>query len=220
MSIIKNHILILCMLVSIISCAQHKAKSNQISPIMQTQPALKNLTVATFAGGCFWCTETIFESIKGVKEVVSGYSGGTEPNPSYESVGSGQTSHAEAFQVYYDPQEISYAELVKVFFASIDPTIVDGQGPDRGSQYRTIAFYSNEEEKAIIEQKIAELSLEYDKPIATQVVRFTKFYQAEDYHQNFVKRNPNQGYVRHESIPRRERTLAKVPELVKPKDKN
>jgi peptide-methionine (S)-S-oxide reductase len=208
------------MVVSMISCAQHKAKSNQIIPIMQTQPDLKNLSVATFAGGCFWCTETIFESIKGVKEVVSGYSGGTEPNPSYESVGSGQTSHAEAFQVYYDPQEISYAELVKVFFASIDPTIVDGQGPDRGSQYRTIAFYSNEEEKAIIEQKIAELSLEYDKPIATQVVRFTKFYQAEDYHQNFVKRNPNQGYVRHESIPRRERTLAKVPELVKPKDKN
>lgn len=216
----KVHFMMFFMVVSMISCAQHKAKSNQIIPIMQTQPDLKNLSVATFAGGCFWCTETIFESIKGVKEVVSGYSGGTESNPSYESVGSGQTSHAEAFQVYYDPQEISYAELVKVFFASIDPTIVDGQGPDRGSQYRTIAFYSNEEEKAIIEQKIAELSLEYDKPIATQVVRFTKFYQAEDYHQNFVKRNPNQGYVRHESIPRRERTLAKVPELVKPKDKN
>ena len=100
-----------------------------------------------------------------------------------------------------------------------DPTIVDGQGPDRGSQYRTIAFYNNEEEKAVIDQKIAEIAFEYDKPIATQVVKFSKFYQAEDYHQNYVKRNPNQGYVRHESIPRRERTLAKVPQLVKPKDK-
>lgn len=215
----KHQLLIIFMLGSMISCAQHKTKSKFISPIMQTQPELKNLPVATFAGGCFWCTETIFESIKGVKEVVSGYSGGTETNPSYESVGSGQTTHAEAFQVYYNPSEISYAELVTVFFASIDPTIVDGQGPDRGSQYRTIAFYNNDEEKAVIDQKIAEIALEYDRPIATQVVKFNKFYQAEDYHQNYVKRNPNQSYVRYESIPRRERTLAKIPELVKPKDK-
>jgi peptide methionine sulfoxide reductase msrA/msrB len=176
------------------------------------QPAL---AVATFAGGCFWCTETIFESIRGVSEVISGYSGGKETDPSYESVGSGRTSHAEAFQVYYDPKVISYQDLVRVFFASIDPTIVNGQGPDRGAQYRTIAFYNNDEEKASITAKIAEIAKEYSKPIATQVVPFEKFYEAEEYHQDFVKRNPNQGYVRGESIPRRDRTLAKVKDLVK-----
>ena len=178
-------------------------------------PKQGKLAVATFAGGCFWCTETIFESIKGVQEVISGYSGGKETNPSYESVGGGRTSHAEAFQVYYDPNVISYIDLVRVFFASIDPTIVNGQGPDRGAQYRTIAFYTNDSEKAIIDAKIAEIAKEYSKPIATQVVKFDKFYEAEEYHQNFVKRNPNQGYVRAESIPRRERTLAKVKDLVK-----
>jgi peptide-methionine (S)-S-oxide reductase len=105
--------------------------------------------------------------------------------------------------------------LVRVFFASIDPTIVNGQGPDRGAQYRTIAFYNTDAEKAIIEEKIRDLSAEFNKPIATQVVKFDKFYQAEDYHQDFVRRNPNQPYVRAESIPRRERTLAKVKDLVK-----
>ena len=176
------------------------------------QPAL---AVATFAGGCFWCTETIFESIRGVSEVISGYSGGKETDPSYESVGSGRTSHAESFQVYYDPKVITYQDLVRVFFASIDPTIVNGQGPDRGAQYRTIAFYTTEDEKTIITAKIAEIAKEYSKPIATQVVPFDKFYEAEEYHQDFVKRNPNQGYVKAESIPRRERTLAKVKDLVK-----
>ncbi len=175
----------------------------------------KTTAVATFAGGCFWCTETIFESIKGVSEVISGYSGGKEKNPTYESVGAGRTSHAEAFQVYYDPKVISYEDLVRVFFASIDPTIVNGQGPDRGAQYRTIAFYSNDAEKAIIEDKIAEITPEYSNPIATQVVPFEKFWEAEEYHQDFVKRNPNQGYVKAESIPRRERTLEKVKDLVK-----
>ncbi len=178
-------------------------------------PAQPKMAVATFAGGCFWCTETIFESIIGVKEVISGYSGGKETNPTYESVGAGRTGHAEAFQVYYDPKMISYKDLVRVFFASIDPTTVDGQSPDFGKQYRTIAFFTNDEEKRIIEEKIKDLSKEYNKPIATQVVKFDRFYEAEAYHQDFVKRNPNQGYVRAESIPRRERTLAKVKDLVK-----
>lgn len=176
------------------------------------QPAL---SVATFAGGCFWCTETIFERIIGVSEVVAGYSGGDEDNPTYEDTGAGKTGHAEAFQVYYDPYIISYKNLLRVFFASIDPTIVNGQGPDIGTQYRTIAFYHNQDEKALIEEKIAEISKEYTKPIATQVVPFKKFFEAEAYHQDFVKRNPNQGYVRGVSIPRREKTLAKVKDLVK-----
>jgi len=164
---------------------------------------------------CFWCTETIFESIKGVSEVISRYSGGKETTLTYESLGGCRTSHVEAFQIYYHPNVISYKDLVRVFFASIDLTIVNGQGPDRGEQYRTSAFYSNDEEKAIIETKIAEIAKEYSKPIATQVVKYDKFYEAEEYHQDFVKRNPNQGYVGAESIPRRERTLAKVKDLVK-----
>jgi len=179
------------------------------------QKPMSELSIATFAGGCFWCTETIFESIRGVSEVISGYSGGEEENPTYEAVGGGKTSHAEAFQVYYDPKVITFNDLVRVFFASIDPTIVNGQGPDRGAQYRTIAFYNSEEEKNIIEDKISEVAKEYSNPIATQVVAFTKFWEAEAYHQDFVKRNPNQGYVRAESIPRRNRTLAKVKDLVK-----
>lgn len=195
----------------VISACAQKNIDNKI----QVPTDLSSWSVATFAGGCFWCTETIFESINGVKEVISGYSGGKETNPTYQSVGSGQTSHAEAFQVYYDPNIISFKDLVRVFFASIDPTIVNGQGPDRGAQYRTIAFYNDEAEKAIIYEKIKEISKEYPKPIATQVIKFDKFFQAEDYHQDFVKRNPNQGYVRSESIPRRERTLAKVKDLVK-----
>jgi peptide-methionine (S)-S-oxide reductase len=201
---------------SLQACAQ---KANKLdSEVKNTVESIKNdanLSIATFAGGCFWCTETIFESIRGVKEVISGYSGGKETDPTYESVGGGRTSHAEAFQVYYDPNLISYKDLVRVFFASIDPTIVNGQGPDRGAQYRTIAFYNNDAEKAILSAKIAELAKEYSKPIATQVVPFEKFYEAEEYHQDFVKRNPNQGYVRAESIPRRERTLAKVKDLLK-----
>jgi peptide methionine sulfoxide reductase msrA/msrB len=175
----------------------------------------KSTSVATFAGGCFWCTETIFESIKGVSEVISGYSGGKETDPTYDSVGAGRTGHAEAFEVYYDPTVISYNDLLRVFFASIDPTTVDGQKPDFGKQYRTIAFYRNDAEKASIDAKIKEIAAQYDKPIATQVVKFDKFYQAEDYHQDFVKLNPNQGYVRGESIPRRIRTLAKVKDLLK-----
>lgn len=183
-------------------------------------PRQPTLAVATFAGGCFWCTETIFESIRGVSEVISGYSGGKETNPSYNSVGGGHTGHAEAFEVYYDPKEITYKDLVRVFFASIDPTTVDGQAPDFGKQYRTITFYRNETEKKIIEDWIKEIGPEYNKPIATQVIKFEKFYEAEEYHQDFVKRNPNQGYVKAESIPRRERTLAKVKDLVKKNSSN
>lgn len=215
----RNFTFLILTLSFLSACAQKTKNTEKFAQDVQSKIAIakanENLKVATFAGGCFWCTETIFEGIKGVSEVVSGYSGGKETNPDYNSVGSGQTSHAEAFQVYYDPKIISFQELVRVYFASIDPTIVNGQGPDRGAQYRTIAFYTNDEEKTIITTKIKEITKEYTKPIATQVVKFDKFYQAEDYHQDFVQRNPNQGYVRAESIPRRERTFAKVKDLLK-----
>lgn len=179
---------------------------------------VKPLKKAVFAAGCFWCMEAIFESVKGVKDVVSGYAGGTEKNPTYEQVGDGKTSHAEAIEVLYDPNEVSFAALVRVFFAGQDPTQVDGQGPDHGKQYRTIAFYSSPEEKTVIDEQIAKMtqSGEYSKPIAAQVAPTSKFWIAEDYHQNYVQNNPGNPYVQHESIPRLRRAQQKVKDLIAP----
>lgn len=170
-----------------------------------------------FAAGCFWCMEAIFEKIKGVSNVVSGYAGGVEKNPTYEQVGSGITSHAEAIEVEYDPSKISFKDLVRVYFASQDPTQKNGQGPDHGTQYRSIAFYSNENEKKIIDDYIVLLtnSGKYKSPIASQVLPVSKFWIAEDYHQDYVKNHPENPYVQHESIPRMKRALEQVKDLVK-----
>lgn len=178
---------------------------------------LQKYETAYFASGCFWCVEAIYESVKGVKEVISGYSGGTEENPTYEQVGYGKTSHAEAVEVYYDPKEISYIELVQVFFGSHDPTSLNRQGPDRGAQYRSIAFYKNPEEKKIIETYMAALeeSGVYEDPIVTEVTAFTKFYDAEDYHQDYEKKNPNNSYVRQVSVPRLNRFKKNFPDYLK-----
>tara|TARA_Y100001933_G_scaffold142617_2_gene141493 strand:- start:1472 stop:2131 length:660 start_codon:yes stop_codon:yes gene_type:complete len=169
-----------------------------------TAEQLQQYETAYFASGCFWCVEAIFESVKGVKEVVSGYSGGTETNPTYEDVAYGRTSHAEAVQVYYDPKTITFQQLVQVFFGSHDPTSLNRQGPDRGPQYRSIAFYKNTEEKKIIEDYIAQLEQEkvYDRPIVTEVTKFDKFWKAEEYHQDYERKNPNNPYIRAVSIPR------------------
>uniref|UniRef100_UPI00404ABDBD peptide-methionine (S)-S-oxide reductase MsrA n=1 Tax=Flavobacterium sp. TaxID=239 RepID=UPI00404ABDBD len=160
--------------------------------------------VAVFASGCFWCVEHVFESVVGVQEAVSGYSGGKTKNPSYKEVGTNTTGHAEAVAVFYDPKIVSYRELVTVFFASQDPTTRNQQGPDIGSSYRSIAFYNNAEEKKIIEEKIAELTKNkvFKKPIVTEMMKVTDFYKAEDYHQDYVKLHPNQSYVVGVSIPR------------------
>lgn len=178
---------------------------------------LQDYETAYFASGCFWCVEAIFESVKGVKEVISGYSGGTEENPTYEQVGYGKTSHAEAVEVYYNPKEISYFELVQVFFGSHDPTSLNQQGPDRGTQYRSIAFYKNPEEKKIIETYMAALeeSGMYQDPIVTEVTAFTKFYDAEDYHQDYERKNPNNSYVRNVSIPRLNQFKKNFPDYLK-----
>lgn len=173
---------------------------------------------ATFAAGCFWCEEAVFESIRGVAEVVSGYAGGSEKNPTYEEVGGGRTGHAESVEVYYDSSAVDYPTLVRVFFASQDPTQVNGQGPDRGTQYRSIAFYRNAAEKEILQRAIAALnkSGKYSEPVATQVVLFTEFWPAEEYHQDYVQHHPDNPYVQRESIPRLRRTQAQVRDLVKP----
>ena len=176
----------------------------------------ENTEIAYFASGCFWCVEAIFESVRGVEEAVSGYAGGHTKNPTYESSNTGKTGHAEAVAVYYNPDEVSFETLVKVYYGSHDPTTANGQHPDYGSQYRSIAFYSNDVEKKSIEDAIAILNAEkYNGKIVTEVKQFSKFYKAEDYHQDFEKRNPNQSYIRAVSVPRLNRFKKKFPELIK-----
>lgn len=146
---------------------------------------------AYFASGCFWCVESIYENLKGVKEVKSGYSGGKTINPTYNQVISGKTGHAEAIKVIYNPNIISFETLVDVFFGSHDPSTLNQQGPDRGTQYRSVAFYSNEVEQKIINDKIDELlEMKIFKIITTEVKKFEKFYFAEEYHQDYKKKNP------------------------------
>lgn len=159
--------------------------------------------VAYFASGCFWCVEAIFESIEGVDEAVSGYAGGQTKNPTYKKIGTGKTGHAETVAVYYNPKKVSFEDLVTAFFDSHDPTTKNGQYPDFGSQYRSIAFYKTQKEKQIIENKIASLNkTKYNGKIVTEVTKYTVFYEAEEYHQNYEKLNPNNNYVRKISIPR------------------
>ena len=200
------------------SCqSKNKDQKPQVDKMAYSDQDLKEYETAYFASGCFWCVEAVFESVKGVKEVVSGYAGGTELNPTYEQVAMGQTSHAEAVQVYYDPKVVSYETLVKVFFGSQDPTTLNRQGPDRGAQYRSVAFYKNEGEKKIIVDYIAKLTKDkvYNNPIVTEVTPFTKFYIAEDYHQDYERKNPNNSYIQGVSVPRLKRFQKKFPELLK-----
>ena len=175
----------------------------------------KEIKVAYFASGCFWCVEAVFESLHGVEEAVSGYAGGHTNNPTYQSTGSGKTGHEETVAVYYNPKKISFKTLVTVYFGSHNPTTVNGQKPDFGSQYRSIAFYKTDLQRKIIINAITELTKIYNNKIATEVTKFTKFYIAEDYHQNFERRNPNHPYVRSVSIPRLNNFKRKFPELLK-----
>ncbi len=149
-----------------------------------------NLSIATLAGGCFWCVEADFEKIPGVVKVISGYTGGSNENPSYENYY--KSGHVEAVQVFYDPQKISYQELLDHFWRLVDPTDAGGQFVDRGPHYRTIIFYHDDEQKRLAEESKAALerSGRFQKPLATEIIKFSKFYPAEDYHQNFSKEQP------------------------------
>ena len=202
----------------LVSC-NHDVKSNpeptaMMSPV-QTAPE-DGLSKAYFASGCFWCVEAVFENLKGVDKAISGYSGGTTENPTYQEIGTGRTGHAEAVEVIYDPEVISYQQLVDVFFGSQDPTTKNRQGPDAGTQYRSIAFYQNDNEKKIIDETIARLNEStYDGKIVTQVLPFQKFWVAESYHQNYEKNHPDNPYIRSVSIPRYNRFAKKFPELLK-----
>ncbi len=156
----------------------------------------ENLQTATLAGGCFWCLEAVYDEIKGVESVESGYAGGTVPNPSYRDVCTGMTGHAEAVRVTFDPSVVSYRDLLNVFFAIHDPTSLNRQGADVGTQYRSAIFYHNDEQKATAEQLIKELNEQHiwDKPIVTEVKPFTGFYMAEGYHQEYYAHNRYQPY--------------------------
>lgn len=151
---------------------------------------------ATFGGGCFWCTEAIFEEVKGVNEVVSGYSGGDVINPSYREVTTGRTGHAEVVQITYYPEIISYSELLDIFFKTHDPTTLNRQGADVGTQYRSVIFYHNDEQKRLAEAKIDQLNTSgyFKDPIVTGIEELQNFYVAEDYHQDYFEKNPDQGY--------------------------
>lgn len=165
------------------------------------QPTGKSPTgeeIATLGGGCFWCLEAVFEELDGVKRVVSGYAGGTVENPTYQNVCSGTTGHAEVVQIEFDPAAISYGEILDVYFGVHDPTTLNRQGADVGSQYRSVVFYHNDGQKRIAEEKIGEMngSGRLARPIVTQLEPFEVFYRAEDYHQDYFKNNPEAGYCR------------------------
>jgi len=214
MKSVRTPFLILLLLASISCQPKNKSDNQEVAQTNESEnhsiaklssEELQKYKTAYFASGCFWCVEAIFESVKGVKEVYSGYSGGSEKNPTYEEVSYGRTHHAEAVEVYYDPETISFTQLVQVFFGSHDPTSLNRQGPDRGAQYRSIAFYKNDKEKKIIQDYIAKLEAENvygDRSIVTEVTPFEKFYKAEEYHQDYERRNPNNSYIRNVSIPR------------------
>lgn len=168
-------------------------------------PALKaGEAVATFAGGCFWAQEEGFDQLAGVREVISGYAGGHIKNPTYQQVGTDETGHAESVQVYYNPSVISYRELLTAFFAGHDPTTLNRQGPDVGRDYRSVAFYRTPVEKAEIEAAIRQVNAEkhFAGPVVTEVVPFTVFYPAENYHQNYCKLHPDQPYIQNVSRPK------------------
>ncbi|MBN2229403.1 MAG: peptide-methionine (S)-S-oxide reductase MsrA [Candidatus Thorarchaeota archaeon] len=162
------------------------------------------MEVATFGSGCFWCTEAVFQQLKGVNSVVSGYSGGHVENPSYEQVCTGKTGHAEVCQIEFDPKQISFEELLEIFFDTHDPTTLNRQGNDFGTQYRSVIFYHNEDQKQLAEKMKSDLEGKktFKGPIVTEIAAFEKFYPAENYHQNYFRDNPNQGYCRYVIAPK------------------
>lgn len=170
---------------------------------------------AIFGGGCFWCTEGIFKEIKGVKEVISGYSGGIVENPTDNQVYAGYTGHAESIQLTFDPKVIGYKDLLYIFFKTHDPTSLNRQGYDVGNEYRSIVFYNSEKQKLIAEEIKEELQKDYTSQIVTQIVPFENFYPAEDYHQDFYKKNPNKPYCTLVIDPKIQKLRRDFPEYLK-----
>ena len=183
-----------------------KSKNTALTPVVyatgdsslmiESEPKPGRSEVVTLGGGCFWCTEAVFQMIRGVEKVESGYAGGSVENPTYEKVSTGTTGHAEVAQITYDPDIISFKEILEIFFGTHDPTQLNRQGADIGTQYRSVILYHNEQQKAVAEQVIAELTRDgvYDKPIVTRVEPLKAFYPAEEYHKDYFKKHPKQSY--------------------------
>jgi peptide-methionine (S)-S-oxide reductase len=213
-----RNLIILLTLILFFSCqnsAQSKQKQESIINAEPVEVPLKNGKArAYFASGCFWGVEAVYESVKGVEESISGYSGGHTSHPTYGASNTGRTGHAEAVEIIYDPNIVSFETLVDVYFASQNPTQVNGQGPDHGSQYRSIIFYQNAKQKQIILKKKEALAKELNAKIAAEVYPFQKFWVAEDYHQNYEKLHPNQPYIQRISIPRLNRFKSKFPKAL------
>tara|TARA_B100001559_G_scaffold316049_1_gene319006 strand:+ start:873 stop:1523 length:651 start_codon:yes stop_codon:yes gene_type:complete len=198
-----------------LSCQNNTKEFKQVNSIAIEVSKEDGFSKAYFASGCFWCVEAIFESVYGVHEVISGYSGGFTKNPTYELSNTGRTGHAEAVEVYYDDKIISYSTLLDVYFGSQNISQINGQGPDIGSQYRSIIFYQNNLQRDLIYNKIKEIEKFNNVSVAAEVYPFQKFWKAENYHQNYERLHPNNPYVRNISIPRLKKFQRKFPHLLK-----
>ena len=215
----KRLLIILPILFCKLSSCQSPIKNSKQKAVINAKPVevpIENsIARAYFASGCFWCVEAIYESVIGVQKSVSGYAGGFTKNPTYELSNTGRTGHAEAVEVYYDPKIVSFSTLLDVYFGSQNVAKVNGQGPDRGSQYRSIVFYQNETQKTLILNKISKIEKMQNTKVAAEVYPFQKFWKAEAYHQNYELLHPNNPYVRNVSIPRLKRFKTKFPHLLK-----
>ena len=206
-------------LILVLSC-QAKEKNKEIAQQI-TEPVTMNIQngeeVATFAGGCFWCTEAVFLELDGVKSVKSGYIGGKTPNPTYREVSSGDTGHAEAIQITFDPTKITFGELLEIFFATHDPTTLNRQGNDVGTQYRSEIFYHNDFQKSLSEEYIKLLNSEntYGKSVVTKVSPAPIFYEADDYHQNYYNQNKGQSYCTYVITPKIDKVRSKFKDKLK-----
>jgi len=190
------------------------------APAVDISGVASRQAVAVFAGGCFWGVEAVFDRLNGVSDAVSGYAGGNQATAHYEMVGTGRTGHAESVQVTFDPSQITYGKLLQIFFSvAHDPTELNRQGPDQGTQYRSAIFYTSDEQKRVAEAYIQQLNAAkvFRHPIVTQVVPLKGFYAAEEYHQNFIQRNPTYPYVVYNDLPKLEQLTKKYPDLVKHK---
>lgn len=214
MSTIRNFTIAILLFLSF-GCEGQQNKSQNRAAMADLD--YSRLDTATFAGGCFWCVEASFEQIAGVAEAVSGYAGGTEDNPTYAQVSSGKTSHAEAVAVYYDPEIIDYSTLLDIFFTAHDPTQLNRQGPDIGPQYRSAIFYHNEAQGKLAAGKIKELDNSGELPdkVVTEIVPFTRFWVAEDYHQDYEKHNPKDRYILNVSRPKIDKVAREFSHLLK-----
>src|SRR6266542_3823218 len=205
---------------TMVACSAVAASATAIADPALDAPlaSAKGEKTAVLAGGCFWGVEAVFEHVKGVSDVRSGYSGGSPGSAEYDKVGTGETGHAESVRITYDPSQISYGQLLKVFFSvAHDPTELNRQGPDTGTQYRSAIFYANDEQKRIAESYIEQLDQAkvFEGKVVTQVVPLTAFYEAEAYHQNYLVNHPNQPYIVHHDMPKLANLRKSLPELYK-----